>query len=74
MWTIVYLCLCKGIKLTSRVAVFTALFPYVPMMALFIRGMTLDGAWGGLRYYIVPDVQRLLNKKAWIQAAGNLYL
>jgi uncharacterized RDD family membrane protein YckC len=62
MWTII---------LTSRVAVFTALFPYLPMVALFIRGMTLDGAWYGLKYYLIPDVQRLLNKKSWIQAAGR---
>ncbi|CAF0722025.1 unnamed protein product [Adineta steineri] len=72
MWTIVYLCLWKGIKLTSRVAVFTTIFPYLPMLALFIRGMTLDGAWSGLRYYLIPDPQRLLNKKAWIQAAGHV--
>jgi SNF family Na+-dependent transporter len=71
MWTIIYLCLWKGIRLTSRVAVFTALFPYLPMLALFIRGMTLEGAWDGLKYYLIPDAQRLLNKKAWIQAAGK---
>jgi SNF family Na+-dependent transporter len=72
MWTIIYLCLWKGIRLTSRVAVFTALFPYLPMLALFIRGMTLDGAWYGLKYYLIPDAQRILNKKAWIQAAGHV--
>ncbi|CAF0970177.1 unnamed protein product [Adineta ricciae] len=72
MWTIIYLCLWKGIKLTSRVAIFTALFPYLPMIALFIRGMTLDGAWSGLKYYLVPNGQALLNKKAWIQAAGHV--
>jgi hypothetical protein len=74
MWTIIYLCLWKGIKLTSRVAVFTALFPYLPMFALFIRGITLDGAWSGLKYYLVPDIQRLLNKKTWTQAAGKILI
>ncbi|UJR37778.1 hypothetical protein I4U23_030470 [Adineta vaga] len=72
MWTIIYLCLWKGIRLTSRVAIFTALFPYIPMIALFIRGMTLDGSWDGLKYYIIPNTQQLLNKKAWIQAAGHV--
>lgn len=70
MWTIIYLCLWKGIKLTSRVALFTALFPYIPMIGLFIRGITLPGAWNGLKYYLVPNPQRLLEKKPWIQAAG----
>jgi hypothetical protein len=71
MWTIIYLCLWKGIKLISRVAIFTALFPYLTMFASFIRGMTLDGAWYGLKYYLILDARRLLNKKAWIQAAGK---
>jgi len=72
IWTIIYLCLWKGIKLTSRVAVFTALFPYLPMIALFIRGMTLQGAWYGLKFYLIPDLQRLFNRKAWIKAAGHV--
>lgn len=72
MWTIIYLCLWKGVKLTSRVAVFTAFFPYLPMIALFIRGMTLEGAWHGLKYYLIPDAQRLLQKKTWTQAAGKI--
>ena len=74
MWLILYLCLWKGVKLTSRIAIFTALFPYLPMMALFIRGITLDGAWSGLKFYLIPDPQQLLNKKAWIQAAGKIIM
>ncbi|CAF1206547.1 unnamed protein product, partial [Didymodactylos carnosus] len=49
-----------------------SLFPYVPMIALFIRGITLEGSWYGLRYYIIPDVKRLLSAKAWTQAAGHV--
>ncbi|CAF1156700.1 unnamed protein product [Didymodactylos carnosus] len=72
MWCIIYFCLWKGIKLTSRVAVFTAFFPYIPMIALFIRGITLEGSWYGLQYYLIPDVKQLLSSKAWTQAAGHV--
>lgn len=38
---------------------FTALFPYILMFVLFIRGVTLPGAMTGIRYYLIPDVEKL---------------
>ena len=33
---------------------FTATFPYVVLVTLLIRGVTLPGAMDGIRYFIVP--------------------
>lgn len=38
---------------------FTATSPYVLMFILLIRGLTLEGASDGLRFYLVPDFSRL---------------
>lgn len=35
---------------------FTATFPYVILIVLLIRGVTLDGAMNGLETFITPDV------------------
>ena len=44
-----------------QVVYFTALFPYVLMFILFIRGVTLPGASTGIRYYLIPDMSKLKN-------------
>lgn len=42
-----------------QVVWFTALFPYVVLFILMIRGMTLDGAWTGIYYYLTPNTTKL---------------
>lgn len=38
---------------------FTAVFPYVMLAILLVRGLTLPGAWQGVIYYLYPDLSRL---------------
>ena len=42
-------------------AYFTALFPYVVLITLLIRGVTLEGASNGILYFIKPDWPKLLD-------------
>ena len=44
---------------------FTATSPYVLMFVLLIRGVTLEGASTGLRYYLLPEWSRLLDPQVW---------
>lgn len=45
--------------LTHQVVYFTALFPYVVLVILFFRGVTLENASKGIEFFIVPDFERL---------------
>ena len=60
-WVVVMACLIKGVKSAGKVVWFTALFPYVVLVLLLIRGVTLPGAAQGILYFISPDRQKLLS-------------
>ena len=72
-WFLIWLCVCKGIESLGKVAWFTAIFPYFVLAILLVRGLTLEGAWLGLRYYLEPRFDRLGDPKVWIAAASQIF-
>ncbi|XP_068458303.1 sodium- and chloride-dependent glycine transporter 1 isoform X1 [Clinocottus analis] len=72
-WFVVFLCLIKGVKSSGKVVYFTATFPYVVLTILFIRGITLDGAINGIKYYLTPQWQKVLDAKVWGDAASQIF-
>ncbi|KAK8399193.1 hypothetical protein O3P69_003363 [Scylla paramamosain] len=71
---IVGICLSRGIKTTGNIVYFTAIFPYAVMFILFIRGITLEGAYKGLEFYILkPNMTRLTEVEVWCEAAVQIF-
>ena len=71
-WLLVAGCLLKGIKSSGKVAYFTSLFPYLVLLSLAVRGLSLPGAGRGVAYYLSPDWARLRNTKLWVDAATQV--
>nr|BBK07881.1 taurine transporter [Phreagena okutanii] len=72
-WIVVYFCIWKGIRSSGKVMYFTATSPYVLMFILLIRGLTLEGAADGLRFYLVPDFSRLQDPQVWVDAGTQIF-
>ncbi|XP_052011247.1 sodium-dependent proline transporter [Apodemus sylvaticus] len=72
-WVIVFLCILKGVKSSGKVVYFTATFPYLILVMLLIRGVTLPGAWKGIQFYLTPQFHHLLSSKVWIEAALQIF-
>ena len=62
---LVYFSIWKGVESTGKVVYFTALLPYVILIIMLLRGLTLEGAGSGLYYLFYPDWSKLGNAKVW---------
>ncbi|KAI3379502.1 hypothetical protein SNEBB_009202 [Seison nebaliae] len=73
IWLVIYLSICKGIKLTGKIVYFTALFPYVVLTVLVVRGCTLQGAKIGLKWFFLPNWYLLTKPEIWLNAATQVF-
>ncbi|XP_033631672.1 sodium- and chloride-dependent glycine transporter 1-like [Asterias rubens] len=72
-WTVVFLCIVKGVKSSGKVVYFTATFPYIVLCILLVRGATLPGSLQGVIFYIKPEFDKLLSAKVWKDAAVQIF-
>ncbi|MCL4127741.1 UNVERIFIED_CONTAM: hypothetical protein GTU68_014491 [Idotea baltica] len=72
-WGLLFFILVKGVKGSGKSAYFTALFPYLVLFILLIRGVTLPGATKGIIYFITPKWEKLLEPSVWYAAVSQSF-
>lgn len=72
-WLFIYLIIFKGLKVVSKVINWTVGLPWVIILILLIRGVTLPGAFNGLEFYLNPQFSKLLEPSVWLAAYGQIF-
>ena len=72
-WALMYLCICRGVRLVGKVVMWTVPLPWLMLLILTVRGLTLRGAVQGLEYYLEPNWTILTDPEIWRQAFGQMF-
>ena len=72
-WLSMYLCIFKGLRLVGKIVWLTVPLPWLMLLILTIRGLTLDGSMQGLAYYLDPVWSELAKPVTWRYAFGQVF-
>ena len=73
VYCLLYISLFKGVKSSGKVVWITATMPYVVLTILLVRGLMLEGAMDGIKFYLTVDWRKLLETGVWIDAAIQIF-
>jgi len=73
VYCLLYISLFKGVKSSGKVVWITATMPYVVLTILLVRGLMLEGAVAGIKFYLTVDWNKLLETGVWIDAAIQIF-
>jgi len=72
-WSMVFLTLVKGVKSSGKASYVLAIFPYIVLSILLVRALTLPGSLNGIKYFLTPQWDQLLNPKVWYAAVTQVF-
>jgi len=75
-WLVVLLCHARGIRTSGKVVYVTATLPYLLLLVLLVRALTLPGAAEGVHFLFLPREgtwEKLLDIQVWLRAAGQVF-
>jgi NSS family neurotransmitter:Na+ symporter len=72
-WVAMYLCICRGVKLVGKIVWLTVPLPWLMLLILTVRGLTLPGSIQGLAYYLNPSWSELAKATTWRFAFGQAF-
>jgi NSS family neurotransmitter:Na+ symporter len=72
-WVSMYFCIFRGVRLVGRIVWLTVPLPWLMLLILTVRGLTLEGAMQGLAYYLDPVWSELAKPVTWRYAFGQVF-
>ncbi|MBN1670654.1 MAG: sodium-dependent transporter [Kiritimatiellae bacterium] len=72
-WVAMYLCIFRGVRLVGKIVWLTVPLPWLMLLVLTVRGLTLPGNAEGLVYYLDPKWAELAKPATWRFAFGQVF-
>ncbi|MFB0552939.1 MAG: sodium-dependent transporter [Phycisphaerae bacterium] len=72
-WAAMYLCIFRGVRLVGKIVWLTVPLPWLMLLILTVRGLTLEGSMQGLTYYLDPVWSELAKPITWRYAFGQVF-
>ena len=72
-WVLMYFCIFRGVKLVGKIVWLTVPLPWLMLLILTVRGLTLEGSMQGLVYYLDPVWSELAKPTTWRYAFGQVF-
>ena len=72
-WVAMYFCIFKGVRLVGKIVWLTVPLPWLMLLILTVRGLTLEGSMQGLAYYLDPVWSELAKPVTWRYAIGQVF-
>lgn len=72
-WSIVFLILVRGVKSSGKASYVLAIFPYFVLSILFVKALTLEGSLNGIKYFLTPQWDKILDPKVWYAAVTQVF-
>ncbi|MBM4142315.1 MAG: sodium-dependent transporter [Lentisphaerae bacterium] len=72
-WLAMYLCIFRGVRFVGKIVWLTVPLPWIMLLILAARGLTLPGSPQGLAFYLNPDWSQLAKPSTWRFAFGQMF-
>ncbi len=72
-WVSMYFCIFRGVKFVGKIVWLTVPLPWIMLVILTVRGLTLEGSIQGLAYYLNPTWSELAKPATWRYAFGQVF-
>ena len=72
-WVSMYFCIFRGVKMVGKIVWLTVPLPWLMLLILAVRGMTLEGSMQGLAYFLDPVWSELAKPVTWRYAFGQVF-
>lgn len=71
-WVVLFFIMVRGARVIGRISIWLVCIPWLLLIVLVVRGLTLPGAIDGLNYYLTPNFAALGDGDVWFAALSQI--